>query len=449
VPRPADTPPDPSSPPGSAARATLVRLAEQAPSLQLGSVDILFLAALQLRADSGALPAFSETELVEAFRDVALLSEPATENVRKRATHAIARLREQRLLVRVDGAGVTRAGDYAVTRLGAAIVRFFLDDEALTRESLSLLAESLIGTLSHVLLTARGTKGPDAMNAAVTGPLRVTVADLAQGIERRQRALDLKQEDFQRAVAALLQADWFLAIDRCQALLDETGSTLRELNEVLLRDSHRVQETLQQLRELAREAEAAQAEAAVERVSEQVDRIAAWGAARQRAWSEYHENVHGFLRDVVRLDPTRALTERLRTQLSGKSARAFSLTVANEPSTLVLREGMVVPERRPVKRPRKERDAEPERTSAEEDPVAALEAHVRRVLAQGAAGLAEVTERVVAELPENERYVLAGRVAELVARIARAEPTRERPWVPVAETFVVEEWSVEGSVEER
>lgn len=40
-----------------------------------------------------------------------------TKRRRKRATHAIGRLRDQRMLARVDGAGIVRAGEYALTRL--------------------------------------------------------------------------------------------------------------------------------------------------------------------------------------------------------------------------------------------------------------------------------------------------------------------------------------------
>jgi len=441
--------PDSSAADQSAARSTLLRLAGEQPSLQLGTSDILFLAALQLRSQASAAASFAENELVEIFRDVAPLADPAAENLRKRATHSIARLREQRLLVRVDGTGVLRAGEYAVTRLGAAIVQFFLDDEALTRESLSLLTETLIAALGDLARVARRADSDSALNAAVVGPLRVTVADLAQGIERRQRALDLKQEDFQRSVASLLQADWFAAVDRCQSLLEETGATLRELNEILLRDSHRLQETLQEVRELARERGAREAESSVDRVSEQVDRIAAWGAARQRSWSEYYQYVHRFLRDVVRLDPTRALSERLRGQLSRKEARSFALAVASEPNMLVLREVAIAPARPVVRRPRQEREPELASIRTEEDPNSELEARVQELMSGGAAGLAEITERITAELPAEERYVVAGRVAELVARLGNTESARERPWVPVAETFVVEEWSLESGSEER
>ena len=50
-------------------------------------------------------------------------------------------------------AGVVRAGEYALTRLATGIVEFFLEEESLTRESLTLLTETLVRGLGkkHVM----------------------------------------------------------------------------------------------------------------------------------------------------------------------------------------------------------------------------------------------------------------------------------------------------------
>ena len=53
------------------------------------------------------------------FQQVCDVIAPGAENPRKRATHAIQRLREQRMLARVDGAGIVRAGEYA--RIASAL----------------------------------------------------------------------------------------------------------------------------------------------------------------------------------------------------------------------------------------------------------------------------------------------------------------------------------------
>ncbi|MEO6598612.1 MAG: condensin subunit MukF, partial [Polyangiaceae bacterium] len=299
----------------------LAALARNHPVLELGTVDLCFLAALHLQADGAALAAFNEQQLIEVFEEVCPLVEPRAENLRRRATHAIQRLRDQKLLARVDGAGILRAGEFALTRLAASIVESYLEDESLTRENLTQLTRSLRINLAEILGRANAAQGLADWQSGVEGPLRVTVSDLVSGIERRQRSLDLEQQAFQVQIASLLGSDWFGAVDQCLDLLESTSRTLAELNEILLRDAHELSSVLQDIQEVAVNALAEGAEAAVQRVMEHVDRISAWGAARQRAWSEYYQYVHRYLCDVVRLDPSRALIERLREQLSKHTAQ--------------------------------------------------------------------------------------------------------------------------------
>jgi chromosome partition protein MukF len=76
---------------------------------------------------------------------------------------------------------------------------------------------------------------------------------------------------------------------------------------------------LQEVQDLAEAAGMPEAQEACQRVIEHVDGIANWGDARQRTWSEYYQYVHRYLRDVVRLDPDRALSQRVRDQLAAWS----------------------------------------------------------------------------------------------------------------------------------
>ena len=419
----------------------LASLVERRVTLDLGTIDLCFVAALYVRAQGSGLTSFGEQELVGLFEEVCARVDPAAENLRKRATHAIQRLRDQRMLARIDGAFIARAGEYTLSRLASGIVEFFLHEEALTPESLTLLTRTLQISLDEVAAAARAAQTEHDWHTLVHGPLRVTVTDLVAGIERRQRGLDVQQEALQKEIAELLGADWFGAVERCQGLLDRTSATLRELNEVLLRDTHQLHASLQDVLELCVERGNTEGEEVTHRVVEQVDRIAAWGSARQQAWSDYYQYVHRYLRDVVRLDPTRALTERLRAQLSGKAGRAFALTVARAPSMQLLRDVVAPPERPPVKRPRKKREEPPEVVSAE-DPRARLEARVRQLIASGVTSLAEVTARVADEVREEERFATAGRVAETVARLAKPRADRERPWRPIRDGLEIEEWAL-------
>lgn len=430
----------PPDPPSNEA-TTLAALASRAPKLELSTLDLCFLATLHLRGQSSGQSAFSEEQLFEHFEQAAQAVERDLSSVRKRATHAIARLRAQRLLSRVDGAGLMRAGEYALSRLGASIVAFFLEDDALTTETLTLLTRSLESSLRDVLARAQAAADAEALDSAVVGPLKVTVHELTSGIERRQRGLDLQQEQFQKDISALLSADWFGAVESCQTLLETTAGTLRDLNHVLLSESHRLQALLEDLQERALELGAAASEEAVRRAADQLDRIAAWSSGRQKSWSEYYQYVHRYLRDVVRLDPSRALTARLRDQLSGKAGKRFTLAVAHTSPPLLLREVAPSPERPPVKRPRAERDAPPDEPAAV-DPFQALEDAVRQQLDAGAESLRDVTAHVTSELPEAERFRAAGRVAQAVAKLARTRSDRERPWLPVDEAFAIEEWTL-------
>jgi chromosome partition protein MukF len=420
----------------------IASLARDQVQLSLKTVDLCFLAGLYLRADKAALASFEEDTLVDMFEQVCDVVEPGAENPRKRATHAIQRLREQRMLARVDGAGIVRAGEYALTRLAAAVIEYFLADEALTRESLTLLTGTLRAQLAEVLAAARRAENAATWRNDVVGPLRVTVADLVAGIERRQRGLDAQQEEVQAEIAKLLSADWFSAVDRCQDLLDATTFTLRELNEVLLRDTHHFVALLQEIQALATAAANTEAEETVQRVIEHVDRIAAWGSARQRAWSEYYQYVHRYLRDVVRLDPDRALSQRLRDQLAAWPRRPFHLVAAHGGSIRLLRPLEARVERPPVLRPRTARDAEPTWV-APEDKLADLEVLVERALDAGARSLSEVSAEVLPHFPHAARYAATGRVADALTRRARVRSEREREWALVLERLEVEQWTVD------
>lgn len=412
------------------------------PALTLSSLDLCFVMALQQQAEAQGLASFREEQLLDAFERVCERVAPDTEQVSTRATHALRRLREQRLLTRVDGAGVSRAGEYALSRLAGAIVEFFIEDEVLSADSLELLSRSLLGNLREVLARAQKAKQPSDWQAGVVAPLRITISDLILGIERRQRGLDLQQEQFQKQISRLLESDWFGAVDRCQALLDDTAATLRQLNELLLRYAHQFETVLADILELSARAEVATAEALTHRVMGQLDRVTAWGAARQQAWSEYYEHVHRYLRDVVRLDPARALTQRLREQLTSHEKNPFSLTIAAAPALRVLRDVLPPPPPAPVRRPRGERAPKVEAQPAA-DPLEALAGEVQELLRDGPTALSDVTARATAGLPDEQRFATAGRVAELAARFSEPRPARPRPWVMVHEGLAIEDWDLD------
>ncbi|MEO1335403.1 MAG: condensin subunit MukF, partial [Myxococcota bacterium] len=409
--------------------------------LDLKTVDLCFLAGLYLRAERAALTSFEEDLLVDMFEQICDQVDPGAERPRRRATHAIQRLRDQRMLARVDGEGIVRSGEYALTRLAAAVVEYFLADEALTRESLTLLTGTLRAQLAEILAAAKRSDTEKDWREWVVAPLRVTVGDLVGGIERRQRGLDVQQEEVRAQITQLLEEDWFGAVERCQSLLDTTRDTLSELRDVLMRDTHHLVALLQEVQTLASEAEQLEAEEAVQRVIEHIDRISAWGRARQRAWSEYYQYVLRYLREVVRLDPARALSHRLRDQVVRWASMPFYLLVADAPSIRRLRSAESRVDRPPVTRRRTNRETAPDLVEPE-DTSRTIETLVDEALAAGATSLSEVTKWVLFSFPADAHYVITGRVADALAQATRCHSVYERPWRPVKQHLEIEDWDL-------
>lgn len=410
-------------------------------SLELKTLDLCFLVALYMRARDKALTCFDEDLLSDVFEQICELVEPGTENLRKRSTHSIQRLREQRLISRVDGNGVVRAGEYALTTLANGIIEFFLHDDALTRESLTLLTKTLLASLAEIKAEARTAETETAWRSRVIAPLRVTVSDLVAGIERRQRGLDAQQEEVQHRIGELLQSDWFAAVDQCQALLDDTISTLTELNTVLLRDASQIQSLLQDVEQMAGSGGFPEGEEAAQRVTDQVDRVAAWGSARQRSWSEYYEYVHRYLRDVVRLDPSRALSERLRNQLAGWTQSQFFLVTVNSPSIRLLREVETHGIRPPVVSLSRDREP-PLIEAAPEADSDQLGDYVRAAIFKSSTTFSEVLHDVLPKIAPARRFVAVGWIAKQVVEEGEPVSARERPWVEVPDEIEVEDWEL-------
>jgi chromosome partition protein MukF len=411
--------------------------------LDLKPVDLCFLVALHTRASQSNLTCFEEDVLLDVFEQVCDAVDSDGENLRKRATHAIQRLREQRLLSRVDGDGLIRAGDYSMTRLASGIVEFFMADQVLTRESLSLLTKALLISLSQVKTEAKKAQTTEDWRQNVVGPLRVTVGDLVAGIERRQRGLDAQQEQVRKQIGELLEADWFSAVDRCQRLLDDTTSTLAELNSVLLHDTHLILAVLSDIEQVAAQAGMAEAEEATQRVSEQVDRVAAWGRTRQLAWSTYYQYVHRYLRDVVRLDPSRALSERLRNQLADWTKQPYYWVVAQASKTRVLRENTVREQRPPVVRAAQDREVPLEYVPSDSE-ATTVEELVRAAMASGKTALSDVLDVVLPQVDVAKRFAAIGRIAAQVAVETTARSERDRPWVEVPGSVEIEDWVLPG-----
>ena len=92
-------------------------------------------------------------------------------------------------------------------------------------------------------------------------------------------------------------------------------------------------------------------------------------------------------------------------------------------------------------RPRAERE-KPTSDETPHDPDAELEARIKTELEANVTDLSELTARITREVPRESRFVLAGRIAQIVARLTRPIAQRERPWVATGDDLQIEEWAV-------
>ncbi len=153
--------------------------------------------------------------------------------------------------------------------------------------------------------------------------------------------------------------------------------------------------------------------------------------------------MHRYLRDVVRLDPDRALSQRLRAQLAAWPSRRFHLLVADAASIRLLRQLEARVELPMVSRPRAGREFAPEWVDAE-NALADIESMVVDAVEAGGHTLADVTSRILPALPGSTHYAATGRIADALARLAAVYAEHERPWALVRERLEIEDWTLSG-----
>ena len=414
-------------------------LSKSKASLMLSNIDLCCLVAVVMRGKREGLVTYSEELLLDVFEQVYEALEPGLERPRRSASYAVERLREQRMLARVDGLRLVSASEYTLTTLATAIVDFYLEDDRLTQKSLTALTKTLIGNLTEAKQRALRAADDDAWQDGVITPLDVTVRDLIDGIERRQRGLDLAQEKTQQEIASLIADDWFDAIERAQALLDATAKTLQELDEVLTRDAGVMRALLDEMLDEADRQEHVLAQDAIMRVLDQIDRITAWGQARQRAWSNYYQYVHRYLRDVVRLDPERALSHRLKGWIKSATQGTYQLVLASDASITQMRELEARIEKPAVSRPYVDRSSIEHITSI--DHHLDIEQLVEEALRHGATTLREVCDEVLAYYPPEKHFLFVGRIARACAAATSLEQTNASEWVELDVGISIEDWS--------
>ena len=258
-------------------------------TLQLDREDAAFLAGIHAWLEINPDPTLDDDQLRDIYRIVSEVAHGDQVTVVQRATNAIARLREQRLMLRTDPAGIVRGGEYSLSSMGSAIAEWFGEQEGLTRQSLEVMMTRIRADLGQIKLAAE--KGGDRghWESFVAGPLRLTVSGLIEVVDRRQQGMDLQQEEIRERIGAMLEANWFEAVRSCEDLLGSTSAALQELHRALMHEIEGMSSLLNEIEELCEDAAQHESLEAVAHVRKQMERIVAWGESRFSSWSEYYQ----------------------------------------------------------------------------------------------------------------------------------------------------------------
>jgi chromosome partition protein MukF len=174
---------------------------------------------------------------------------------------------------------------------------------------------------------------------------------------------------------------------------------------------------------------------------QRIESLSAWSQSRQVAWTDYLGSVQRFIREVVRLDPDRATSMRLRDALLGWEDEPWHLLVVEEVPYLYL-EPPVTPRKRP---PPSQKAQGYEVDPGEPRPsiVDSIESAVRALLeGDSELELADVLDRILPALDEDQRYRAAGLVARFLAKHGRVAEDRTPPWRETGVGLTVEDWRV-------
>lgn len=413
-------------------------------TLQLDREGASFLAGIHAWLALNPDPTLDEDQLRNIYRIVSEVAHGDPGSSTQRATNAIARLREQRLMVRTDTAGIVRGGEYSLSRMGNAIAEWFGEQEGLTRQSLEVMMTRIRADLGQIKLAAEEGGDREHWESRVSNPLRLTVAGLIEVIDRRQQGMDVQQEDIRERISAMLEESWFEAVQSCEKLLGATSEALHELHRVLMHEIEGMSFLLNEIEELCEKNAMNEPAAAVDHVRRQITRVGAWGESRFSSWSEYYQNVHEFIRSVISVDPDRAIRTRLRDTLReyGRPVCWF-LNVAGQPPYRHLRPHSDEQASQRVERELRPMEAILENAGIVQSHLERIEGEVlMRMRQDGQVELLDILQRLLPDHGFHELYVLAGDLVEWLVRRGTPLPLRDMVWHPLGKGIEIQNLAV-------
>lgn len=318
--------------------------------LNVSREDMAFIAGIHTYIDIQQVYSLESSDLEKIYRIVTDITGSNPESVSQRVISAVERLHKNQLLMRIDGGGMSGRPLYDMTQLGKAIIRFLNETETLTRQSLTIITARIVSFIAEIRRALETSGSGDFWSEKVQAPLEVVVGELLEAIEKRQRGLDLEQNEVRTQISALLEKNWLEALESCEELLTATSDTLQELYRTILSENTAIKQGLSEIFEQADDHGQTQVLDTIDTIFHRLDQLEQWGKDRVASWSQYYRRVNDFLQSIVRFDPNRELSRRLTEQLQHYPQRPWFLRILRARGFKTLKEITLAGEKQRVTR---------------------------------------------------------------------------------------------------
>ncbi|GAL05163.1 chromosome partition protein MukF [Photobacterium aphoticum] len=311
--------------------------------LNLPTERLAFLLAIAVLSSDRFDEELGEGELVDAFRIVSEMFGQTKETVAFRANNAINELVRQRLISRFTSEVTDGASIYRLSPLALGITDYYARHREYSTLKLSIQLAMVADEINKAATAAQEGGDEKHWRQNVHAVLKYSVAEIFDRIDLNQRTMDEQQQQVKKDIAELLNQDWRAAISSCEFLLNETSSTLRELQDTLQAAGDQLQTQLLIIQEEVQgNPELDFVDGMVFNLQAKLDRIINWGQQAIDLWIGYDRHVHKFIRTAIDMDKNRAFSQRLRQSVQDYFDAPWVLTYADADRLLDMRDEALV-----------------------------------------------------------------------------------------------------------
>lgn len=312
-------------------------------SLNLPTERLAFLLAIAVLSGDRFDEELGEGELIDAFRIVSDMFDQSQETLAFRANNAINELVRQRLITRFTSEVTDGASIYRLSPLALSITDYYARHREYSSLKLSIQLAMVADEINKAAEAAQEGGDEKHWRQQVYAVLKYSVAEIFDRIDLNQRTMDEQQQQVKQDIAELLNQDWRAAITNCESLLNETSSTLRELQDTLQAAGDQLQTQLLAIQEeIQGNPELDFVDGMIFILQAKLDRIINWGQQAIDLWIGYDRHVHKFIRTAIDMDKNRAFSQRLRQSVTDYFDEPWLLTYADAERLLDMRDEALV-----------------------------------------------------------------------------------------------------------